>query len=113
MKDIVKKSFLLGLGAASMTKSQADKIIKELVKKNAVSIKEGKGIFKKVRKHADNERKRVQKFAEQEAKRMAKDLGFISKEQVSRSKKMLKSVDKDLTSRGKDTLRKIIKELSK
>ena len=29
MKDILKKTFLLGLGAASLTKNQAEKTIKE------------------------------------------------------------------------------------
>jgi len=38
MKDVIKKSFLLGLGAASMTKNQAEKIVKELVKKNRCII---------------------------------------------------------------------------
>jgi len=39
MKEIIRKTFLLGLGAASMTKDQAEKVVKDLVKKNAVTIK--------------------------------------------------------------------------
>ena len=113
MKDIVKKSLLLGLGAASMTKAQAEKVVKELVKRNAVTIKEGKDILRRVKKHAANESKRVKMFAEQELKRAAKDLGFISKTQVARVKKSLKSIDKELSARGKRTLSKIIKDLSK
>jgi len=102
MKDIIKKSFLLGLGAATLTKNQAQKIVKELVSKNAISIKEGRGLMGKVRKEAINE-----------AKRVAGKLGLFSKEQITKVKNRLKSIDKELSSRGKKTLKNIMKELSK
>ena len=113
MKDIIKKTFLLGLGAASITKNQAEKMVKELVKRNAVTVKEGKELIRKVKKHATNESKRVRKFAEQEVKRIAKEFGYVSKAQLGKIKKRLKSVDKELSARGKKTLKKIMKDLSK
>ena len=113
MKDVVKKSFLLGLGAASITKEQAEKMVTELVKKNAVSIKEGKGMLKRVKKHAYNESKRVSKFAQQEARRIAKELGVVSKTQVARIKNNIRSIDKELSARGKKTLKRIMKDLSR
>lgn len=113
MKDIIKKSFLLGLGVASMTSKQAEKAVKGLVKKNAVTINEGRQMLGKVRKHAERESKRVSRFAQQEAKRVAKELGFVSKAQIGRVKKMLKSVEKDLTSKGRITAKKILRDLSR
>lgn len=113
MKEIIKKSFLLGLGAASLTKGQADKIVKGLVKKNAITTKEGLEMLKRVRKEAKNESNRVKKFARQEATRIAASLGFVSKAQIGKVKKRLLLVDKELSSRGKKTLKNIIKELSK
>lgn len=112
MKSIIKKSFLLGLGAASLTKIQAEKIIKGLVRKNAVTISEGKGMLKRIKKHATNEGKRIKKFAQQEANRVAKELGVVSKSQVATIKKNLSSINRELNTRGKKTLKKIIDNLS-
>ncbi len=111
MKDIIKKSFLLGLGAATLTKNQAEKIAKELVKRNAVTVKEGSDMLKKVKKVALNESNRVRKFAENEAKRVAGKLGVTSKAQIAKAKKRLKSIDKELSSTGKKTLKKILKQI--
>ena len=109
MRDIIKKSFLLGLGAASITKAKAEKIVRELVKKNAVNIKEGREMLSKVKKEADNERKRVQKFAEQEAIRIAGKLGVMPKNKIEKTMKRLKSIDKELSNEGKKTLKRILK----
>jgi len=113
MKDIIKKSFLLGLGAATLTKNQAQKIVKELVSKNAISVKDGRDFMKRVKNEALNETKRVGKLAEIEAKRIGAKLGIESKSQIDGVKKRLKTIDNELSNRGKNTLKKIIKELSK
>ena len=113
MKGIVKKSFLLGLGAASLTKKQAEKAIKGLVRKNAVTIKESREMLKKVSKVADAERKRISRFAQQEASRIAFQMGVASKPHINRVKKSLKSIDRELSSRGKKALKGILKQLSK
>jgi len=113
MKEIVKKSFLLGLGAATLTKEQAEKTIRDLVRKNAVTLKESRGILKKIGKAADAERKRISKFAQQEAARISSQMGVVSKAQLSKVKKRLKSIDRELSARGKSTLRSILKQLPK
>jgi len=113
MKEIIKKSFLLGLGAATLTKNQAQKIVKELVSKNAISVKEGRDFLKRVKNEALNETKRVRKLAEIEAKRVGGRLGIASKSHIGKIKKRLKTIDKELSGRGKNTLKKILKELSK
>ena len=113
MKDVIKKSFLLGLGAAALTKEQAEKIIKGLVRRNAVTLKESRDMLKKIGKAADAERKRVSKFARQEAARISSYMGVASKAQLSKVNKKLKSIDKELSRRGKKTLKSILKQLSK
>jgi len=113
MKEIIRKSFLLGLGAASMTKKQAEKVVKHLVKKNAVTVKESRDMLRKIRKATDAERKRISKFAGQEASRVTGKIGVISKAQIAKVKKRLNSIDKELSSRGKKTLKNVLKQLSK
>ena len=111
MKDIVKKSFLLGLGAASIAKRKAEQAVNELVKKKAISKKDGQQMLNTIKKHAANEGKRIARFAEQEAGRIAKELGAASKSKARKAKKMLGAMDRQLTAEGKRALRRIIKEL--
>ena len=109
MRDIVKKSFLLGLGAASMTKEQAERIIGKLVRRKAVSKGEAREILGKMSAHAKRESVRIARFAQQEAKRIAKDFGGVSRVQVAKARKKLKSIDRKLTKRGKKTLKNMMK----
>jgi len=113
MKELIKKSFLLGLGAATLTKNQAEKMIKGLVKKNAVTAKEGKDMLKKLKNEALNESNRIKNLAEKEAKRVAGKLGIISQARIAEVKKRLKSIDKELSSKGKKTMKSVLKQLSK
>ena len=111
MRDIVKKSFLLGLGAASIAKKKAEKTVMELVKKKAISKKDGQQMLNAMTKHAANECKRIARFAEQEAGRIAKELGAASKSKARKAKKMLGAMDRQLTAEGKSALKRIIKEM--
>ena len=113
MKEIIKKSFLLGLGAATLTKNQAEKMIKGLVKKNAVTANEGREMLKKLKKEALNERNRIKNLVEKEAKRVAGKLGVVSRIPIAKIKKNLRSIDKELSGKGKKTLKNIMKQLSK
>ncbi len=111
MKEIVKKSFLLGLGAAALTKKQAEKIIKDLMRRNKVTIKEGRELLKKISSAANEERRRINTFASQEAERIAKTLGSIPKAKIEKAKKRLRLIDKELTNRGKKALKSILNQL--
>tara|TARA_Y100000310_G_scaffold47186_1_gene43791 strand:+ start:19200 stop:19535 length:336 start_codon:yes stop_codon:yes gene_type:complete len=111
MKEIIKKSFLLGLGAATLTKNQAEKVVRGLVKKNAVTAKEGRDMLKKIKNTAKGESNRIRKFAEKEAARVTGKVGIVSKAQVKKVKKKLNSINKELSSRGKKTLKSALKQL--
>jgi len=113
MKEIIKKSFLLGLGAAYLTKHQAEKMVNDLLKRNAVTIKEGRQMITKVKTIAINESKRLRDLANQEANRINSKLSGVSKSNIEVVKKKLKSLDTELSSHGKKTLKNIMKDLSK
>jgi len=113
MKDIIKKSFLLGVGAATLTKNQAEKLVKDLVKKNAVTIKEGRDMIRRISGISFNESNRIRKLAKNEAKRVTNNLSGLSRTRLASVKKNLKAIDKELSKKGKDTVKKILKELSK
>lgn len=112
MKEVIKKAFLLGLGAANLTKKTAEKRIKALIKKG-VSKKDGIEMLRKVLAEANKERKRIQEFTKAEIKRIQDKLGKASQPQIKRLKKKINVLDKKLRVAGKKTAKKVVKKLYK
>lgn len=110
MKKIIKKAFLLGLGAAMLTKSAAEKELKALVRKGAVSTKDSKKMLSKILAEANKERKRIQEFGKAEIKRVQAKLSKASQPQVRRLKKMVGALEKKLRVAGKKTAKKALKK---
>ena len=113
MRDLVKKSLLLGLGAASITKAQAEKIVRELMRKNTVTVKDGRQLLGRISRAAQQEQKRIASFAAQEARRMAKEFGAVPKAHVAKARKKLNALNKELSKRGRKVLNDAIRQLSK
>ena len=113
MKDIVKKSFLLGLGAASITKSQAERIVKELTRKGGVNTKEGKKLLRRVLTQANKQRKSIQALAQKEAIRLKKGVNLVSKAEVNKLKSRINALEKKLHAEGKKTAKNLLRRVSK
>ncbi|MBS3102129.1 hypothetical protein J4458_01630 [Candidatus Woesearchaeota archaeon] len=111
MKDVIKKSFLLGLGAASITKAKAEKIIKEIAKKSPMSAAESRQLVKKTLMAADNERKRMQALAEKEVNRIALKMGSASKNEIKKLRKRISALEKRLRAEGRKTAKKMLRRL--
>ncbi len=109
MKGIIKKAFLLGLGAATLTKAAAEKQLKALVKKKVVSSKDGKDMLGKILKEADKERKRIQEFATAEIKRIQAKVNKASQPQIKKLKEKVGALERKLKSQGKKTAKKVLK----
>ena len=113
MRDLIRKSFLLGLGAASLTKAKAEKIVKELAKKGSVGTKEGRQLVNSVLAEANKERKRIQALVQKEANRIAKKTGIASKAQIKRLKGKINELEKRLSKEGEKTAKKIMGKISR
>ncbi len=113
MKELIKKSFLLGLGAASITKAKVEKIVKEIAKKGGINTKEGKQMAKRVLTYANRERKRIQKLVQKEANKNTKKMGLISKAEAESMKIRIKALEKRLREEGKKTAKRMLKEVSR
>ena len=113
MRDLIKKSLLLGLGAASITKVHAEKIIRELMRKNTVTVKEGRQLLGRISRAAQQEQNRIAGFAAQEARRIAEDIGAVPKAHIAGARKKLNTLNKELSKRGKKVLNDALRQLSK
>lgn len=110
MRDVIKKSFLLGLGAVSLTKKKAEKLMEGLVKKGVISRKDGDGLIMKMLAEANREGKRVEKFVYGEIKRELKKVKPILKKAGAKAAKKGAAKAKWAVSRGAAKAKKIAKK---
>ena len=113
MKKAIKKSFLLGLGAVSMTKAKIERGVRQLVKSNGISIREGKAMMRSATNHMEREGRRLSRLAQIEAQRLAREAKLMSNKHLQTMNKSLRSMDARLTAEGKKTLQKIMRQLSR
>ena len=90
MKDLIKRSLLLGLGAASATKEKVDKVVRQLVKKRAITQKDGKWLADKVLKEISKHRKRLEELSKSD--RLMKSAKALENKLVKRGRKAAKNI---------------------
>lgn len=90
MKDVIKKSVLLGLGVGALTKEKAEKFVKELQKKGYLDVKEGKKLARELMAESKKAQKKVQTAVEKQVKAAVKKMPLATK-------KDLKDLEKKVT----------------
>ena len=98
MKDLIKKSMLLGLGAASLTREKISGLIKEFVKRKAITAKDGKLLAGQVLKEAGRYKSRI---------------GKIGMKHAAALRQKAKSLEKHIMKRGRKAASSIIKKVRK
>ena len=101
MKTIIKKSFLLGIGAVSLTRKKAEKVVKAAVKKGAITASEGNKLIGSMVRLANTYRKKLEKAGEAEVKKQLRTLGFKSLTEAKKLKKKARALEKILRSKAK------------
>jgi len=64
-RDLLTKSLDLGLGALTLTKEAAQKVIEELVSKGEVTKDEGKHLFQRLLERGKEEKERLEKLVKE------------------------------------------------
>src|SRR3989338_7545192 len=106
MKDLLRKSMLLGIGAASLTRKKAEKVARELVRKGAVSSREGETLVKKVLSETKKQQAKMRKTGEAEAKKALKKMGIISIDEARKLKKRVEFLEKRIRDASRKTAKK-------
>ncbi len=110
MFTTLKRILKLGIEIASITKEEAEKEIKKLVKSKKISTKQGKALVKKMLEEAEKQRKHL-KSLEKEGKAVAKRVikkvkPIVKKEGKALAKTIYKKAKKRVP---KSVRRKIMK----
>jgi len=98
MKELLWKGLHLGLGAATIGKERAKRIVNELEKKGAITAKEGTTLVKRVLREAQKEQKRLTKLGKQEVRKALREVGVVSLNEIKRLKKRISRLQKQKTS---------------
>lgn len=91
MKDAIKNIFLMGVGAASLTKKKAEATVKVFVKKGIINNKQAKEIINRVMNETNKVRSRLMREGRKEIRRVKKKVLGAGKKA---RKKISKSVSK-------------------
>ncbi len=89
VKSVIKKGLVVGLALAKLTKDEAARTVRFLVKRGGVSQKEGTRLIKQINKEANAEKQKIRRMVKQKML-TDKELSALKKE-VSQLEKSLRS----------------------
>ncbi len=94
MLDIVKKTLLLGLGVASLTKEKAEEIVNELVKHGEVASKDRPKVINDILQKAEEEKKKFISKIKETVKTVVNEMGLPGKDDIDELKKKINELEK-------------------
>ena len=94
MSEIIKKIGLAGLGLLSITKTKAQEIANELVKKGEVSKIEGAKLVKDLLKKTEENKKILEKKIEKVIRNTMKKLDIPTRREVNEVKRKINQLSK-------------------
>ncbi len=89
IRDIVNKTFSMGIGAAVTSKEQIEKLVDELVKKGEVSRAESKSMVDELVKKGDEARTEFEQQINLKVKQRMAEMDLATKEDIERLEKRI------------------------
>lgn len=80
MLDLLKKTYLVGLGFASLTREKVEEVVDELVKKGEVAEKDRKQVFEDLMTRAKEEQQKFSQSVRETVHKVMGEIGGPSKE---------------------------------
>lgn len=100
MKKALREMFLLGVGAAALTKKQADKVVAEVVKKGKLTKKEGDKLVGSIMKESKAHREKVEKMLDQHSREFVKKFGPAARKELDKLSKLIVEAEKKAAGRS-------------
>lgn len=96
MTNLLEKTLLTALGAATLSQKKAEELIQELRQKFNVSEEEGKAFLGKVQDMARQNQEKLEARAHDEVKKACERLGVVTQEEFDKLKKKVAQLEKKL-----------------
>ena len=100
MIDILKKTYLAGLGLAAKTWEEVEALSKEIAKKAKMSEKEGSKFLKDMKNRYDDTQKKTGKYVEKVVKDIMKKMDVATADDVKALRKEIQQLKKAKGSAG-------------
>ena len=96
MTNLLEKTLLTALGAATLSQKKAEELIQELRQKFNVSEEEGKAFLGKVQDMARQNQEKLETLAQDEVRKACSRLGVVTEEEFDKLKKKVAQLEKKL-----------------
>jgi polyhydroxyalkanoate synthesis regulator phasin len=100
MLEILKKTYLTGVGLAAKTWEEVETLSKEMVKKAKMSEKEGSKFLKDMKSRYDDTQKKTGKYVEKIVKDILKKMDIATSTDINALKKEIRQLKKATTGTG-------------
>ncbi|NOR50319.1 MAG: phasin superfamily protein [Desulfuromonadales bacterium] len=96
MIELLEKTVLTAVGAATLTQKKAEELLAELREKLNISEEEGKDFLKKIQETAVQSQEKLQEQAREEVKKACERMGVVTAEEFNKLKKKVAQLEKKL-----------------
>ena len=96
MIELLEKTVLTAVGAATLTQKKAEELLVELREKLNISEEEGKDFLKKIQETAVQSQEKLQEQAREEVKKACERMGVVTAEEFNKLKKKVAQLEKKL-----------------
>lgn len=104
MKELIKKGFYLGIGAASLTKEKIDKELKPLARKYKLGQVQTRQLAGTLLSAAKKENRKLVGRISNEVRKVARGLGYRSSAEVKKLKARIKFLESRVEKRGRSVV---------
>lgn len=94
MIELLRKTLLMGIGAATLTKEKIDGLVDELVKKGEIASKEGPELVKEFLEESQKAKKELEKRVDEATQKALKKLNLASGTEMKELKARVKELEK-------------------
>lgn len=103
MKNLFKKSLLLGMGAISLTREKAEKIVRELEEKGEVTSNETKDFVNELVEKGEQERTLFKEAIKKEFTALQENMGIPGKSDLEALEERIKRLEEKVGITGGDS----------
>jgi polyhydroxyalkanoate synthesis regulator phasin len=94
MENLIKKSIIIGLGIAALTKDKAAEIIKDMSKEGGMTQKEGQRLMKEISEKIAGQKKAVEEEIAKAVKKVTAKMDIPSRKEIDELNKKIDKLQK-------------------
>lgn len=96
MANLLEKTLLTALGAATLSQKKAEEFIQELRQKFNVTEEEGKAFLTKLQDMAKQNQEKLEGLAQEEIQKACERMGVVTQDEFDKLKKKVAQLEKKL-----------------